>query len=232
MSAKLLKVLTKPAKISSALDWTKVTGSILSMDIHRDRIGLAIASHPSFGESVKVETISIPNRRGIIDSTAKAKLIEVIKENRVCGIVVSWPLQQDTKRLGAACARVLNTLEALLEDSSSSTAATLNRPLCLWDVNHTLPEVEDEWGRCASYGGSTTNKSLHLASQEQYFQDENIVALRVWNDFMNAHWPQFRIKPSSKSASSGDSLTPSKKKKINLITRIEASSVCARVALL
>ena len=224
-----MKVLTTPTKIASALDWRKVSGSILSLDIHKDRIGLAISSHPSFGEEVKVETIPLPNRRGKLDDAAKERLVQVIKENKVCGLVVSWPLQQDTKRMGAACGRVLHTLEDLMEDSTSSSGiVTPNRPLCLWDGNHTTPEVEDEWGRCASYGGSATNKTLHLASQEQYNQDENMVATKVWNDFMKAHWPEV---VQSSSASRKESPVAKENKKNSLQDEWEESSSYARVAL-
>jgi RNase H-fold protein (predicted Holliday junction resolvase) len=185
MSSTLKKVLTNPFKIASALEWRKVSGSILSLDIHKDRIGMAVASHPSFGERTQtLESIKLL-RRGHADANIKEQLAEIVKEFKVCGVVVSWPIQTDTGRPGHACGRILHTLDDLLEDSNVISSS---RPLCFWDGRHVEPEPEDEWGRCAAYA-RTTDKEIHVASQEQYNQDENVVAAQVWDDFVQAQWP-------------------------------------------
>lgn len=181
-----MKVLTTPSKIASALDWKKLNGSVLSLDIHKDRIGLAIASHPSFGEkSTPLPDIPLA-RKGRVTQECKERLATLARDYRVCGVVVSWPLQQDTGRMGASCGRVLHTLDELLEDS---TLCTPSRPLCLWDGDHSMPDPEDQWGRCAAYS-RTSSKTVHSASIEQYNQDENIVAVNVWEDFCRSHWPE------------------------------------------
>jgi RNase H-fold protein (predicted Holliday junction resolvase) len=187
MSSKaLLKVLTTPSKIASALDWKKLNGSVLSLDIHKDRIGLAIASHPSFGEKpTSLEDIPL-GKRGHVTRECKERLAALAKDYRVCGVVVSWPLQPDTGRMGASCGRVLHTLDDLLEDSSLCNTST--RPLCLWDGDHSLPDPEDRWGRSEAYS-RTSSKTVHRASVEQYNHDENIVAANVWEDFCRSHWP-------------------------------------------
>jgi RNase H-fold protein (predicted Holliday junction resolvase) len=184
-SQKLMSVLTTPSKIASSLDWRKISGSVLSLDIHKDRIGLALASHPSYGEEAcTFDAIKLP-KKGRMTEECKARLAEIVKDNKVCGVVVSWPLQQDTGKMGAACGRVLYTLEQLLNDSSIITPS---RPLCLWDGVHSTHEKEDEWGRCSAYS-RTSDKEVHRASEEQYNQDENVVAAQVWDDFCRVHWP-------------------------------------------
>jgi hypothetical protein len=182
-----MKVLTNPSKIASALDWRKVSGSILSLNIHKDSICMAVASHPSFGERTQtLDSIKLL-RRGHADADIKEQLAEIVKEFKVCGVVVSWPIQTDTGRPGAACGRILHTLDDLLEDSN---VISTSRPLCFWDGRHVVPETQDEWGRCAAYARTTsTDKDIHVASQEQYNQDENVVAAQVWDDFVKAQWP-------------------------------------------
>ncbi len=203
MSSKaLMKVLTTPSKIASALDWRKLNGSVLSLNIHKDRISLAIASHPSFGEQARtLEDIPLA-KKGRITPECKERLATLAKDHRVCGLVVTWPVQRDTGRMGASCGRVLHTLDDLVQDSSLFTSS---RPLCLWDGDHSLPEHEDNWGRSTVYS-RTSDKKEHRASIEQYNQDENMVAARVWEDFCRSHWPELYqqqpIKVERKNSSS------------------------------
>lgn len=181
-----MKVLTAPSNIASKLDWRRGSGSVLALDIHRDRIGISVSAHPSNRE----ETCTLDPlqllRRGKLDETGLEELASIVNAYKVCGVIVSWPLQQDTGKMGAACGRVLHTLEALLDDANN--VITPNRPLCLWDGVHPKTEQEDEWGRCSSYS-RTSDKQVHVASQEQYYQDENVVAAQVWEDFCRVHWP-------------------------------------------
>lgn len=202
MSSKaLLKVLTTPSKIASALDWKKLNGTVLSLDIHKDRIGLAIASHPAFGEkAAPLQDIPLA-RKGRVTKECKERLAALAKDHRVCGVVVSWPLQQDTGRMGASCGRVLHTLEELLQDSSLCTPG---RPLCLWDGEHSMPEPEDQWGRSVAYS-KTSDKTVHKASEEQYNQDENVVAAKVWEDFCQTHWPELYQQKARATISSSSS---------------------------
>lgn len=188
-SAKLMKVLETPSKkIASALDWKKVSGaSVLSLDIHKDRIGLALAAHPSHGtEACTFEPIRLPKKGKRMTSECKARLADIVREHKVCGVVVSWPLQRDTGKMGASCGRVLHTLEHLLDDTNN--IITPSRPMCLWNGVPSEHAKEDEFGRCATYA-RTSDKAIHVASEEQYNQDENVVAAQVWDDFCRVHWP-------------------------------------------
>jgi RNase H-fold protein (predicted Holliday junction resolvase) len=188
-SAAIMKVITTPSKIASSLDWRKVSGSVLSLDIHPDRIGLALASHPSYGEgSSTLEPIKLA-RKGRVTEECKEILASIVKDHKVCGVVVSWPLQEDTRRMGAACGRVLYTLERILENSNIITPS---RPFCLWN-DHQCQEKQEEpdvFGRSAVYSKiPSSDKHIHKASEEQYSQDENVVAADVWDDFVRVHWP-------------------------------------------
>ena len=216
-SASLLKVITKPSKVASNLDWRKGS-SILSMDIHKDHVGLCVANHPStvlleqqsqnhYQQPLcqTLEPIRCPPGRSIRSSitTLTRRLEQLVVEHNVCGIVVAWPLQHDTARMGAACGRVLFTLEHIMmeqeqkpQTSASSSVLTPNRPVCLWDSEHRIPQQQgdpqqlvDSWGRCPAYA-HTSEKEQHLASQEQYYEDEGIVAAKVWEDFSKVHWPE------------------------------------------
>jgi RNase H-fold protein (predicted Holliday junction resolvase) len=188
-SSKLAKLLVAPAKIASSLNWKKFNGAILSLDIHKDRIGMAIASHPTMedGGAEALEPIHYHFQGGKLPESAKDKLEDIVRqENNICGVVVSWPLQKDTGHMGAACGRTIHVVEELLEDTNVFSA---NRPLCFWDSEHPRQSDEDQWGRCAEYN-RTSSKHEHLASLEQYNQDENVAATEVWNDFVRIHWPE------------------------------------------
>ena len=221
----LRKVATTPSKIASALDWRKISGSsILTLDIHQNRIGMAVSSHPTHGDEVKtLDSINISNRRGEVDKESLDHLYNVVKDHKVCGFVVSFPVQKDTGKMGAACGRVLHTLEDLLKkqqqaqakqgkSSASITppAITPNRPLCFWDSSHASAEAADEWGRCSSYAVSpeTSNIGVHSASKEQYYQDENVVAAQVWDDFCKAQWPELYAQERKTSSASPAPVAP------------------------
>jgi hypothetical protein len=201
-SQALLKVMTTPSKLASALDWRKMNGStILSLNIHADRICLARCDHPSSGTlkgcskqsndiplSRPLESLPLNLKNKTISEESKQKLVNLIKDHKVCGFVVSWPLQQDTGRMGASCGRTLFTLEQLMKDTKTNVFSP-NRPLCLWDPNHVQPTKVDCFGRSPEFA-KTCDKTLHFASQEQYHQDETIVSSRIWQDFCQHSWPE------------------------------------------
>jgi hypothetical protein len=196
---KLMSRLSKPSKVASTLDWKKVNGStVLSLNIHRNRIGIAVASHPSFGDKcIELDPLRFADDHITIDKNCLDRFSKIIEDYKVCGIVVSWPLQKDTGRMGAACGRVMYALEGIIDQSGESSDCVLSasRPLCLWDSAHIVPQQKkdplkrvDEYGRCASYA-TTSKKEEYRASVEQYHEDEKTVVVRVWEDFCKEHWP-------------------------------------------
>jgi hypothetical protein len=174
---------------------------------------MAVACHPSQESDVStLKSLPIANKRGEVDRATLKQLSKIVKDHNVCGVLVSWPLQEGTGKMGAACGRVLHTLEDLLlkqqqlqtdSDSSSSSAPVITptRPICFWNYNHVETESADEWGRNSSYAVSEkcpSDSSVHLASKEQYYQDENVAAAQVWNDFSRVHWPALYEKNQKK----------------------------------
>ena len=194
----LMKRLSDPAKVASTLDWKKVNGStVLSLNIHRNRVGIAVASHPSFGEKcIELEPLRFADDHISIDEKCLERFESIIEDYKVCGIVVSWPLQHDTGRMGAACGRVMYALEGIMEKTAETgSVLSPSRPLCLWDSEHIAPKQKedplkrvDAYGRCASYA-TTSLQDEYRASENQYHEDENTVVVRVWEDFCKEHWP-------------------------------------------
>ena len=217
-----MKKLSKPSKVASILDWKKTFHhTILAVNFHKNRVGIAIASHPSLGiPCMELEPLRFEDHRGngkgivgAIDRKCLERFSEIIEEHKVCGVVVNWPIQHETGRMGAACGRVLFALEQLWErsnetipDDESSDASTLelqrggllSRPFCLWDAGHiNLSDPAhrvDNFGRCSSYGKENEKAELkeknYFASKEQYYEDELTVVLGVWDDFCREHWPE------------------------------------------
>ena len=219
----LAKSLVQPSKIANALDWRKMTGStVLSLDIHADRIGIALAGHPSSSSpsSSSTTTSSFQPHNNSSSSTSsiyhveslplyhqvhtdskknnnnnmkgqqvplaevRQRLSDIVRTHKVCGFVVSWPVQKDTGRLGAACGRTLHTLEQLLQmsspsqpqqqdlvDGSSSSNRTTHifspsRPICLWDSTGAAknqPRV-DGFGRSVAFTLSSSSSSDSCSS--------------------------------------------------------------------
>ena len=199
-SKALTKLLASPSKVAQSLDWRKVSGSVLSMNITRDRINLAVAQHPSMEDpiqtlpSIPIKTEIVSNQRVL--SPAVANELKSLLDNwRVCGLVVNWPVQKEGW-CGAPCGRVLFTLDQL----AANDVLNPQRPLCLWDDEHT-PSTEDEWGRTPIYA-QPSDKTLHRASEEQY-QAPNKALADIWNDFCRAHWPELYYHVGASSSSSG-----------------------------
>ncbi|CAB9512819.1 expressed unknown protein [Seminavis robusta] len=171
----IMKFLADPSKLAAKFDWKRKAGSILALDVGKDKIGLAVASHPESGESalaldpMPLMLVTRTGNRKVLDESVIQELQDVVETFNVCGFVVSWPLQKEG-RCGAPCGKVLHTLDCLVEESSS--IVNQNRPFCLWDDHHYLPG-EDR------------------ASEEQYVHKcSSSIAVDVWNDYCSKHWPQ------------------------------------------
>jgi len=220
-SRELMKVLVTPSKIANALDWKKqIGGSIATIDVHADRIGLSISHHPSsssnsssrssgedessssLSSSLSLSSLSssfysLPIRQKgkfKIPDSSRQQLSELVQENKVCGFVVSWPIQKDTGLMGASCGRTLFAIEELLLQPSalSSSVFTSNRQICLWDGGvhvHDDQIKTDILGR-SSVHARTSNQKEYRASKEKCHRDETIVATRVWEDFVKTNWPE------------------------------------------
>jgi RNase H-fold protein (predicted Holliday junction resolvase) len=188
----LTHFLTTPHRIASSLDWKKLTGSVLAMNISSERIGLCLSSHPTHGDApVTLQDIPLKletrNGKRVVSSQTMSRLQDLVQQNKVCGILVGWPVQANG-RLGAPCGKVLHALDSLV---ANSHILTPDRPFCLWDGLHVEEEISDSFGRLSSYGKKYDfPKMVHIASEEQYVPARNLVACDIWNDFCRTHWPE------------------------------------------
>jgi hypothetical protein len=178
-------VLTCPSKVAQALDWHRpVNGTVLALNISKDRIDLAVASHPNSAQPVLESLPSIPltkvtctsTNRKLLTENVKQELQQVLHEFAVCGLLVAWPVQLDSGRCGAPCGHVYHTLDQLLHSSALQTTTTAYNnlkkqvvvPVCLYDTSRTVPD-EDGWGRSEAYGRTPpAHVTHHRASVEQY----------------------------------------------------------------
>ena len=164
---------------------------LLCLDIQRFRMDLAVVGHPFENDSLGctshdttaaaaaavdstttssfVPVPSIPTPSRTITSCTISKLWDVIQQHQICGFLVHWPIQPDTLKFGAACGRVIFTLEKLQTESMVNPD---DRPVCLFPTTTTVPtttsatigltsspaistmmaQKQDKWGRCAGYG--------------------------------------------------------------------------------
>jgi len=183
------KALRAPSKIASALDWKKASGAILALDVGSTQIGLAIAAHPSFGNApLPLEpvplTLETRNNKRVPSRAVSAQLERICRAHNISSFVVSWPVEKEG-RCGAACGKVLHTLDSLVD--SASDVLTPKRPFCLWDERHTQAP-EDEWGRNPIFGEPSAEPGVHTS---RYTHDSSSdAAAAVVTDFIRAQWPE------------------------------------------
>lgn len=171
-----------PSRVASLMDWKATlgtaTGAVMALDINRDRIGVAVASHPNSSSGVAtaraLDPILLPRKRSASTSAAAAQashphhdrllsnLEEVAAREQVCGVIVRWPLQ-DGGRMGAQCGRILYQLDDFVaaDGGKKRTLIGKNRPFALYDdrplTRGQAIEIDesmfmpDEWGRHSSF---------------------------------------------------------------------------------
>ena len=189
MTATILKALASPSKVVSHLT-KRSRGAVLSLNIERSRIGLAVVSRDENDETLAREATPLTpicTRTRRLSPECTEQLARIVQEYDIDAFIVSWPLQGDTGKMGAPCGRVLFTLESIM--ATSNNIFTPDRPVCLWDSLHaSAEETEDDWGRDSKYARISHNKK-ELASEKRYTQDERIVATQIWDDFCRTHMP-------------------------------------------
>lgn len=184
--------LVTPSKVAHALDWRKASGAVLSLRIVKDRLDLAVSSHPEAEEptyslpSIPLEYQTINNRKTLLPKVSR-ELTEVIQKYHVCGMVVSWPVQTEGW-CGKSCGTVLHVLDQL------ASQGLPNRPICLFEPTHASPP-EDEWGRATLYSEpAKQDQTMHLASRDQYGQEHTTVtgkmAADLWKQYVQEQWPE------------------------------------------
>ena len=215
-SVRLIRLLKPPSQVANTLDWAKKTKNVATLHIGRDRIGVAIASHPEVSGAVqvlppvKLQLVTKEGNQRALAPTCVDTLASVCEEHEVGSFVVVWPAQK-SGRAGASCGKVLHTLESLLSESDS--VLTKNRPICLWTggdeaskSKEYLKHAEDEWGRCAVYSRSNSKKTIHRASQEQYCFPKGCshAAVDAWEAFCREYWPDIHAERERYAAATAD----------------------------
>jgi len=204
----ITRFLTSSSKVAQAIDWRKASGSVMSLSVCKDRIELAVASHPSFQDPIQPLPsiplkLEVQDNQKVLSSDVVEELADLVQDFNVCGMVVTWPVQKEGW-CGAPCGRVLFALDQITTQAENMLS---NRPVCLWDEQH-YQNAEDEWGRSAIYS-HTSDKTVHVASEEQY-QDHRCVAADIWNDFCKVHWPELYQRRPSQTNLNGDSMSAKK----------------------
>mmetsp|Transcript_21355 Transcript_21355/g.61015 ORF Transcript_21355/g.61015 Transcript_21355/m.61015 type:complete len:353 (-) Transcript_21355:97-1155(-) len=140
---RLLKdALAAPSKVACTLDWYKrYGGTVLTMNVHSDRLSLAVGSHPSAFQAstsaaappaasssalAPLDSAGRPScpitplaalpldRKTRVPQSTIDDFLRILHDHHVAGCVVAWPIQADTGRMGASCGRTLFCLEQLV----------------------------------------------------------------------------------------------------------------------
>ena len=105
---------------SSSSTLLLIHSTVMGLDITDERIGVAIARHPSPNNRVAaIEPIPyVTNNKRAYYNTRRhddnervaAALEQLVKKHKISGFVVGWPLQPDG-RPGGPCGKVLHLLD-------------------------------------------------------------------------------------------------------------------------
>mmetsp|Transcript_6688 Transcript_6688/g.14630 ORF Transcript_6688/g.14630 Transcript_6688/m.14630 type:complete len:256 (+) Transcript_6688:67-834(+) len=212
---KLSQCVVPPNRLASIVSWSPSISTVMGLDISDERIGVAIAKHPS--PNNRVDTLdSIPyvsNSKKAYYTTHRAddnkrvtkELADLVKEHRICGFVVGWPLQPDG-RPGGPCGKVLHLLDHLANQYPDPLMHK-NRPFALWDIrdipfntledkliNSRNHESEvDRWGRNEVFARTPSQcvGSYLYRSGEQFYHpntNDSTASALMLKHYMDSHW--------------------------------------------
>ena len=88
------KSFSKPSKVASILDWKSKAfhQTVLVVNFHKNRVGIAVGSHPSLGiPCLELEPLQFDDRRniniaGAIDRKCLERFSDIIEEYKVCSM--------------------------------------------------------------------------------------------------------------------------------------------------
>mmetsp|Transcript_18373 Transcript_18373/g.33310 ORF Transcript_18373/g.33310 Transcript_18373/m.33310 type:complete len:238 (-) Transcript_18373:119-832(-) len=210
IASKLSKTIVTPSKVASILDWNKIGGAIMSLDINSERIGVAIAEHPNRNNAIyELNPIQASSKKQV-DLTSKfiEELATIVKNHKVCAFVVNWPLQPEG-RMGKSCGKVLHTLDSIANQSTKVLSAS--RPFTLLDdrnVNLIIKTDDlppDYWGRSPVFSRVPSPPRDVLVSSERpghRTSCDSTVAAELLKNFIDVNFgfPQTRMIPAKKFA--------------------------------
>lgn len=211
-SPRLSRCMVPPSRIASILDWKRKGSVIMALDITEQRIGVAVAKHPTPNNKVyALETISympMKNRHSLRrleqNDRVASELEEVVEDYKVCAFIVGWPLQPDG-RSGGPCGKVLHLLDYFAE--REKPLLSQGRPCALWDARdiprNILEErkmiirqkehVCDKWGRSPSFCHTPSSiPGNYIYRSHDQFQHvstiDSTAASLLLKDFLDSHW--------------------------------------------
>eukprot|EP00594_Rhizosolenia_setigera_P016077 CAMPEP_0178975360 /NCGR_PEP_ID=MMETSP0789-20121207/23090_1 /TAXON_ID=3005 /ORGANISM="Rhizosolenia setigera, Strain CCMP 1694" /LENGTH=265 /DNA_ID=CAMNT_0020664039 /DNA_START=193 /DNA_END=990 /DNA_ORIENTATION=+ len=200
MSAtQLAKCIASPQRVSSVLDWKRGACSIMSLDIKKNGVGMAITG-TAHGENIiyPLQPISIKRDSSQSKVASKKKhymefkknlakkLEQTCRDNEVGAFIVNWPMKIDS-RFGKECGQVLHTLDHLV--GCPNSVIHVNRPFTLWDnteVHNSL--LPDKWGRSELFSrppSVSRKKYVFKAFSDDESQVDSSGAAHTLRDFLD-----------------------------------------------
>jgi RNase H-fold protein (predicted Holliday junction resolvase) len=182
----LRKHLVAPSRLASAFDWNS-KGTLMAVDISKDRIAVAIGDHPSKTKhnlrtfnldpivlcQPGTQTTLISKERKQAKKQILSQLHEIAEESNACGFVVSWPVESSGSP-GAQCGRVLHVLDFLAENHVGTGRKLFSgRPIALWDnriFKHSQFDEKDHpldnWGRSSLFCSQSLPRPIEGETNE------------------------------------------------------------------
>eukprot|EP00978_Attheya_sp_CCMP212_P038411 scaffold190230_cov32-Attheya_sp.AAC.1 len=211
IASKLSKTIVTPSKVASILDWNKIGGAIMSLDINSERIGVAIAEHPNRNNAIyELNPIQTSSKKQVdLASKVIEELETIVKNHKVCAFVINWPLQPEG-RMGKSCGKVLHTLDSIANHSTKVLSAS--RPFTLLDdriVNHIVKTDDlppDYWGRSPVFSRvpSPPRDDVLVSSERPRHPTscDSTVAAELLKNFIDVNFgfPQTRMIPAKNFA--------------------------------
>uniref|UniRef100_A0A6U0IGH0 Holliday junction resolvase n=1 Tax=Minutocellus polymorphus TaxID=265543 RepID=A0A6U0IGH0_9STRA len=214
MATKLTQCVVPPNRLASIISWGPSASTVMGLDITDERIGVAIARHPSPNNRVTaIEPIpyvtndkrAYYNTRRYDDNERVAMTLDQLaKKHKISGFVVGWPLQPDG-RPGGPCGKVLHLLDYLAEHPSPILYK--HRPFALWDLRdipfnavedhlvrcHNHECDVDKWGRAKVFSrtpSQSVGSYLYRSSDQFYHSNTNDskAATLMLKHYMDSHW--------------------------------------------
>jgi len=197
LATKLSSALVAPSKVANILDWRKTFGTVLGIDVTRDRIGLAVVEHPEhICESVPLRSIPLydisnAKTKTAISKSALSEIEAIVRQHHVCASVVNWPVHHG--RMGEDCGKVLHVLDAVINRSNSIISR--KRPFTLWgSANGSFASFPaDSWGRSVDFARAPVyapdmSYSSKNALRQDLSYDPSLVAASVLDEWVEKHW--------------------------------------------
>jgi len=200
IASKLSSALVAPSKVANSLDWRKSVGSVMSLEITKKSIGIAVSVHPEhICESIALRPILLREGRGASEAKRSPITKEIILEleaevrrHRVCAFVVNWPVHEG--RMGEQCGKVLAVLDSVIDQSNS--VVTRKRPFTLWTDSARASydsSPTDEWGRSINFAKTPEYyRGVNYSSKDVVAQESSTsssaVAANVLDEWVKNYW--------------------------------------------